>query len=150
MWTHARRPGGMSKSSEVLPEDDLVVADGVVVANAGPFVVGGGEPEERSEPRACSASRSRRLRPGSVLHGAAEVGVPVRAIAEAIGRQLDLPTTSITPDDAGEHFGWLAGFVALDVPASSAQTRERLGREPTHPGPIDDLEQGHYTRQPVA
>lgn len=51
----------------------------------------------------------------------------MRAIAEVIGRHLDLPVTSITPEEAGEHFGWVAPFFALDVIASSALTRERLG-----------------------
>ncbi|MDQ6751723.1 MAG: 3-beta hydroxysteroid dehydrogenase, partial [Actinomycetota bacterium] len=87
---------------------------------------------------------------GTVLHGVAEEGVPVRAIAEVIGRHLHLPVASIAPDDAGEHFGWLGGFLALDVRASSAQTRELLGWQPTHPGLIDDLEQGHYFREPAA
>lgn len=87
---------------------------------------------------------------GSVLHGVAEEGVPVRAIAEVIGRHLDLPATSIAAEEAGEHFGWLAGFVALDVRASSALTREQLGWQPTHPGLIDDLEQGHYFGEPAA
>ena len=81
---------------------------------------------------------------GSVLHGVADEGVTVRAIAEVIGRQLGVPTMSITPAEAGTHFGWLAGFAALDVRASSARTRELLGWEPTHPGLIEDLEQGHY------
>ena len=84
---------------------------------------------------------------GSVLHGVAEEGVTTREIAEAIGRQLGVPTTSIAPEEAGEHFGWLAGFVALDIRASSALTRERLGWEPTLPGLIDDLEQGRYTQK---
>ncbi len=83
---------------------------------------------------------------GSVLHGVADEGVPVREIAEAIGRQLDVPTRSILPEEAGEQFGWLAGFVALDVRASSGLTRERLGWQPTHPGLIEDIDQGHYTR----
>ena len=51
---------------------------------------------------------------------------------------------SISPDDAGEHFTWLAGFLALDSPASSALTRGLIGWEPTHPGLIADLEEGHY------
>jgi hypothetical protein len=51
---------------------------------------------------------------------------------------------SISPEDAGEHFTWLAGFLGLDSPASSALTRELLAWEPTHPGLIDDLDQGHY------
>jgi nucleoside-diphosphate-sugar epimerase len=84
---------------------------------------------------------------GSVLHGAAEGGVTVREIAEAIGRQLDVPTTSISPEQADEHFGWLAGFVALDVRASSARTRELLGWEPEHPGLIEGIERGNYSQQ---
>ena len=71
----------------------------------------------------------------------------MRVIAEAIGRQLDVPATSIAPGQAGEHFGWLAGFVALDVRASNALTRERLGWEPTHPGLVEDIEQGRYTQK---
>lgn len=86
---------------------------------------------------------------GSMLHAVAEEGVPVRAIAEAIGRQLDLPVVSITPEQAGEHFGFLGGFLGIDIPASSALTRERLGWEPTHPGLIEDLDQGHYFATPT-
>jgi nucleoside-diphosphate-sugar epimerase len=83
---------------------------------------------------------------GSTLHAAAEEGVPIREIAEAIGRHLDVPVVSISAEDAGEHFTWLAGFLGLDAPASSAWTRELLGWEPTQPGLIDDLEEGHYFR----
>lgn len=61
-----------------------------------------------------------------------------------IGRHLDVPVVAIAPEDAAEHFGWLAGFVGADVPATSALTRELLGWQPTHPGLIDDLDQGHY------
>src|SRR5579863_4554001 len=57
---------------------------------------------------------------GSVLHGVADEGVPVRTIAEVIGRHLDLPVVSISPEDAGEHFGFLAAWLAADSPASSA------------------------------
>ncbi len=81
---------------------------------------------------------------GSVLHGVAEEGIPVRNIAEVIGRHLDIPVVSISPDDADEHFGWLARFLGSDSPASSALTRERMGWHPTNPGLIDDLGQGHY------
>ena len=82
--------------------------------------------------------------PGSVLHGAGEEGVAMRDIAEAIGRGLDLPTHSLTLAEAAEHFGWLAGFVAMDVRASSARTRKQLGWEITGPGLLDDLAHGHY------
>jgi nucleoside-diphosphate-sugar epimerase len=87
---------------------------------------------------------------GSALHAVAEEGVPIRAIAEVIGRQLDLPVVAISPEDAGEHFSWLAGFLAIDSPASSALTRELLGWQPTHPGLLADLDQGHYFRNPSA
>jgi nucleoside-diphosphate-sugar epimerase len=81
---------------------------------------------------------------GSTLHAAADQGVPIRDVAEVIGRHLELPVVSISPEDAGEHFTWLAHFLAADSPASSALTREMLGWQPTHPGLIDDLDQGHY------
>jgi len=81
---------------------------------------------------------------GSTLHAAADEGVPIRAVAEAIGRRLDLPVTAVPPEAAAEHFGWLADLLASDSPASSAWTRELLGWEPTGPGLIDDLNQGHY------
>jgi nucleoside-diphosphate-sugar epimerase len=84
---------------------------------------------------------------GSTLHAVADEGVPVRAIAEVIGRHLNLPAVSISPEDAGEHFAWLAGFLAADSPASSALTRELLGWQPTNPGLIDDLDQGHYFQE---
>jgi nucleoside-diphosphate-sugar epimerase len=87
---------------------------------------------------------------GSVLHAVGDEGVPTRAIADVIGRHLDLPIVSVSPEDAGEHFGWLGAFFALDVPASSALTRELLGWQPTHPGLIDDLNQDHHFHNPSA
>jgi nucleoside-diphosphate-sugar epimerase len=84
----------------------------------------------------------------ATLHGVAEEGVPIRDIAEVIGRHLDLPVRSISPQEADEHFSWLAGFLGIDSPASSALTRDLLGWQPTHLGIIDDLEEGHYFQQP--
>jgi len=81
---------------------------------------------------------------GSVLHAVAEEGVPIRAVADVIGRHLDLPVASVTPENAAEHFGWLAPFIAMDAPASSTQTRAMLGWETTQPGLIDDLDAGRY------
>jgi nucleoside-diphosphate-sugar epimerase len=81
---------------------------------------------------------------GSALHPVADEGVPIRAIAEVIGRHLGIPVAAISPESAGEHFTWLAGFLAADSPASSTLTRELLGWQPTHPGLIDDLDKGHY------
>jgi nucleoside-diphosphate-sugar epimerase len=82
--------------------------------------------------------------PATVIHATAEDGVPAREIAEAIGRSLDVGATSIAPEDAAAHFGWIGGFFAADAPASSAKTRELLGWEPTHPTLIEDLDAGHY------
>ncbi len=83
---------------------------------------------------------------GSVLHAVADEGVPIRAIAEVIGRHLDVPVTAIAADDAGGHFGWLGALLAIDSRASSTLTRELLDWHPTQPGLIDDLDKGHYFR----
>ncbi|MFD0540969.1 hypothetical protein ACFQY7_51250 [Actinomadura luteofluorescens] len=81
---------------------------------------------------------------GSVLHANADEGVPLRAVAEAVGRGLGVPAESVAAGDAAGHFGWLAGPLGADAPASSALTRELLGWRPTRPGLIEDLEAGHY------
>jgi nucleoside-diphosphate-sugar epimerase len=87
---------------------------------------------------------------GSVLHAVADEGLPLRTIAEVVGRRLNIPVTSISAGDAPGHFTWLAGFLAMNSPASSAQTRERMTWTPTHPGLIEDLEKGHYFDRPAA
>lgn len=79
--------------------------------------------------------------PNAKYHAVAEEGVPMRDIAEAIGRRLKLPVKSIAPEEAQAYFGWLAMFAGHDMPASSAQTRRKLGWEPIGPGLIADLEQ---------
>ena len=81
---------------------------------------------------------------GTRLHAVGDEGVPVREIAEVIGRQLNVPVTSIPAEQANEHFGFLGGFFGLDMPASSALTQQRFGWHPEQPGLIADLEQGHY------
>jgi nucleoside-diphosphate-sugar epimerase len=84
---------------------------------------------------------------GSRLHAVADEGVPFREIAGAIGRQLDVPAVSIPPEEAAGYFGFLAMFVPLDNPSSSALTRQLLGWQPKHAGLLDDLRQGHYFQQ---
>jgi nucleoside-diphosphate-sugar epimerase len=78
---------------------------------------------------------------GSRYHAVAEEGVSMRGIAEVIGQGLKVPVVSLSPEEAPAHFGWLAMFAGFDMPASSAQTRQRLGWHPTGPGLIADLEQ---------
>ena len=77
---------------------------------------------------------------GSRLHAVGDEGVPVRDIAEVIGRHLSLPTASVPAED----FGWLGQILAVDQPASSALTRELLGWRPVQPRLIEDLDKGHY------
>jgi len=77
---------------------------------------------------------------GAKYHAVAEEGVPVRDIADAIGRRLKLPVKSIAPEEVQAFFGWLGMFAGLDGPASSAQTRKKLGWQPTGPGLIADLD----------
>ncbi|HEY1969200.1 MAG TPA: SDR family oxidoreductase [Pseudonocardia sp.] len=83
---------------------------------------------------------------GSTLHPVADEGVPIRAVAEVIGRHLDIPVVSVPFAEAGQHFSWLGGFLGADSPASSALTRELVGWQPTQLGLIEDLEKGHYFR----
>lgn len=79
-----------------------------------------------------------------ILHPIHDEGIPTKQIAEVIGKQLGVPAQSVAPADAPAHFAWMAPLFGFDSPASSALTREALGWQPTHPGLIEDLEQGHY------
>lgn len=85
----------------------------------------------------------------SRLHGAAEEGIPFRVIAETIGRHLDVPAVSIPGTEAEGHFGFLRVAVPADNPTSSALTQALVGWRPSHPGLLEDLEQGHYFKLPV-
>ncbi len=72
-------------------------------------------------------------------HAVAEEGLPLRDIAEAIARKLSVPVAELSPQQAGPHFGWLAMFATMDMPASSALTQQRLGSRPTGPGMVEDI-----------
>jgi nucleoside-diphosphate-sugar epimerase len=77
-------------------------------------------------------------------HAAAEEGVTIRAIAEAIGERLDVPVRSLSEAEAPEHFGFLAGFVGRNNVTSSAITREVLGWRPEGLDLLSDIrENGH-------
>lgn len=78
---------------------------------------------------------------GTRYHAIAEEGVPLREIAEAIGRGLNVPVVSKTSEEAAAHFGFLGLFVGRDLRASGSQTQERLGWRPTQPGLLADLNQ---------
>jgi len=82
---------------------------------------------------------------GSRLHAVAEEAIPTREIAEAIAEALGVPVTSVAPEDAVEHFGFIGRFFALDMSASSNHTRELLDWTPTGPTLIEDIKAGAYT-----
>ena len=81
---------------------------------------------------------------GSRFHAVADEGVPVRDIADVIGRHLNIPVVAKSPAEAADHFGFLGWVLGIDGPASSAQTQERLGWRPTQPGLISDIDHARY------
>ena len=82
-------------------------------------------------------------KPGERLHGVAEEGVSMRAIAQTIAQSLGIPTRSLPPHEAEAHFGWLGSFAQLDVPASSKRTRALMEWHPTEDGLLEDMRK-HY------
>ena len=87
---------------------------------------------------------------GIRYNAVAEEGVSMREIAETIGAGLKVPVVSLSPEQAGDHFGWLAMFAGLGMPASSEWTRLQLGWRPTGPGLIADLERMDYSQAAAA
>ena len=82
--------------------------------------------------------------PGARLHGVAEEGIRLRDVAQAIGDGLGIPVRSIPAEEAGDHFGFLGGFLSVDNPTSSATTRKTLGWTPTEPSLLDDVHHAGY------
>ena len=83
---------------------------------------------------------------GARYHAVAEEGVPLKDIATVIGRSLNLPVISISPEQAKEHFGFLGSFAGWDAQTSSAQTRAKLGWNPTGPNLLTDLGNMRYAQ----
>jgi nucleoside-diphosphate-sugar epimerase len=81
---------------------------------------------------------------GARYHGIAEEGVPFREIAGVIGRRLELPVVSKSPEEAASHFGWFVRFAGMDSPASSVRTETFLGWTPQQPGLIADIDHPQY------
>jgi nucleoside-diphosphate-sugar epimerase len=81
---------------------------------------------------------------GATYHGVGDTGLPRKVIAETIAGKLGVATKSITQDEAEQYLGFLANFASLDNPTSNDKTRQTLGWEPTHPGWIQDVQNGHY------
>ncbi|RYZ44172.1 MAG: SDR family oxidoreductase [Myxococcaceae bacterium] len=86
-------------------------------------------------------------KPGTRLHGVADEGIALRTLAEAIGAGLGVPVRSIGGDEARAHFDWLAGFITIDNPTSSAITRDTLGWRPREPDLLTDMrDNGYFTK----
>jgi len=81
---------------------------------------------------------------GVRYHAVADEGITLREIAAVIGRRLNVPIASKTPEEAKEHFGWFAHFVGADIPGVSQWTRERLGWQPKQAGLIADIDGPRY------
>ena len=77
---------------------------------------------------------------GTRYHAAAEQGVPFKDIAAAIGQGLNVPVVGKTKDQAAAHFGSFAHFAAIDVKASSEETRRNLGWVPSGTELLKDIE----------
>lgn len=84
--------------------------------------------------------------PGARFHANTEEAITVKSIAEAIGKQLNLPVKSIPGEQATEHFGWFAQMAAIDCPASSKWTQQHLNWHPSNPLLLNDIENGIYTQ----
>jgi nucleoside-diphosphate-sugar epimerase len=82
---------------------------------------------------------------GARYHGVAEEGIPFRSIAEAIGRQLNVPSGAISGQEAAKQLSYFGDFAATDNPSSSIRTREQLGWEPTGPELLVDLSGPGYS-----
>jgi nucleoside-diphosphate-sugar epimerase len=81
---------------------------------------------------------------GAAYHAVADEAVPLRDIAELFGRVLNVPVVSLTPEEASAHFGWIAMFAGLDMPASSAKTQAALGWKPKEIGLLEDIGRPGY------
>ena len=81
---------------------------------------------------------------GSTLHGVGDTGIPRKVIAETIAGKLGVEAKRITDEEAPQYLGFLAAFAGLDNPTSNDKTRELLAWEPTHPGWVEDVQNGNY------
>src|SRR5271168_1661578 len=67
---------------------------------------------------------------GGPFHAVAEERVPFKEIAKVIGRRLNVPVGSQSPEEAVGHFGWFTRFASVDCPARSEWIRLLLGWKP--------------------
>ncbi len=83
---------------------------------------------------------------GTVMHVVAEEGVPLRQIAEALGKRLELPASSVPAEELAAEIPFVGQFLGVDAPAASQLTRERFNWTPVGPTLLDDIAAGYYDR----
>jgi len=98
----------------------------------------------RSDAARCYRLALEKGESGARYHAVDEEGLPLKEIAEAIGRGLKVPVVAKPAEEAAQHFGILGAFAGLDMPASSVLTQQRLGWHPSGPGLMADLEEMRY------
>lgn len=77
---------------------------------------------------------------GTRLNAVGEEGIAMKDIAEAIGRNMNIPVKRISGDEAAAHFGFFAQSVVLDNPTSSTETRRLLDWMPVHATLLEDID----------
>lgn len=82
---------------------------------------------------------------GQRYHAVAEERVSSRQIADVVANGLGVPSVSLKPEHAAEHFGWFAAFATMDLRASGEWTRKQLNWQPKGPGLLDDLRAMDYS-----
>jgi len=84
---------------------------------------------------------------GGIYHAVAEGEIPIKDVAEAIGKGLGVPVKSISKEDAASHFGWFAPFSQITAWASNKQTIKELGWNPSGPGTVEDILNADYCKK---
>lgn len=81
---------------------------------------------------------------GAKYHAVADEGVTIREIAEVVGKRLEVPLVSQSPEEGSAHYGFLAFVLSMDNSVSSEWTQEQLGWHPSQPALISDLDSTNY------
>lgn len=88
--------------------------------------------------------------PGAIYHGAAEQGVPIKDLAELIGRKLNIPVEGVSKEEAGPLLGFMSVTMSIRNCVSSAKTQSELGWKPVQKGWLADLEENYFTKEALA
>jgi len=81
---------------------------------------------------------------GQKYHGVADEGIPFHDIAQVIGKHLNVPVVSKTPEDVTKDLGFIGHLIGIDNPISSKYTQEVLGWHPNQPSLLPDVEENYF------